>query len=117
MSPAVPSAAEIPDAVWGALNDASRRQILDSLRMRPQTTSELVLQFEMSRFGVMKHLRILESAGLVISEKRGRIRTNHLNPVPLQQMYRRWIAPFERLPADRLLRLKQLSEQQKEASQ
>ena len=108
---------ELPDAIWGALNDSSRRQMLDRLRAGPLTTSELAGQFDMSRFGVMKHLRVLEAAGLVVSEKRGRTRTNHLNPVPLQQIYRRWIAPFERLPADRLLRVKQLSEQQQEASQ
>lgn len=107
----------VPDAVWGALNDPTRRQILDWLRESPLTTGEICDRVEMTRFGVMKHLKVLEQAGLVFAEKRGRSRINHLNPVPLQQIYRRWIAPFEALPADRLLAVKQLSEQRKEARQ
>jgi DNA-binding transcriptional ArsR family regulator len=62
----------------------------------------------------MKHLNILEKSGLVIVERRGRERMNHLNPVPLQQIYRRWIKPFEQISADRMLRLKALVENQKE---
>lgn len=100
----------IPDnAIWSALNDPSRRQILDMLRISPMTTGEICEYFEFTRFAVMKHLKLLEKAGLVISAKSGRERTNHLNPVPLQEMYRRWIKPFEQLPADRLLRLKKLA--------
>jgi DNA-binding transcriptional ArsR family regulator len=98
------------DAVWGAMNDESRRRMLDLMRKTSMTTSEICSHFAFSRFAVMKHLKILENAGLVIVERRGRERINHLNPLPLQQIYRRWIEPFEKVPADRLLRLKVLVE-------
>lgn len=65
----------------------------------------------------MKHLKLLEDAGLVLSEKRGRTRLNYLNPLPLQRIYRRWIAPLEALPADRLLAIKRLTEMKREACQ
>ena len=100
----------INDAVWSALNDASRRKILDMLREKSMTTNELCLNFEFSRFAVMKHLKCLQKGGLIIVERRGRERVNHLNPIPLQTMYRRWIRPFEQLPADRLIRLKAIAE-------
>ena len=107
--------ADIDDGlVWRALSDPSRRRILDLLRRRPMTTGELCLEFDFSRFAVMKHLNALESAHLVLVERRGRERFNHLNPVPIQAIHRRWIRPFEQLPADRLLKLKALVEQRKE---
>lgn len=105
-----PSEAEIDDAVWAALNDASRRTILDLLRKKSMTTNELCAHFEFSRFAVMKHLKTLQKGGLIMIERRGRERINHLNPVPLQTMYRRWIRPFEHIPADRLIRLKTIAE-------
>jgi DNA-binding transcriptional ArsR family regulator len=74
------------------------------------TTNELCEHFDFSRFAVMKHLKILHSGGLIVIERRGRERLNHLNPVPLQMMYRRWIKPFEDIPADRLLRIKAIAE-------
>jgi DNA-binding transcriptional ArsR family regulator len=80
--------------------------MLDRLRQRPLTTGELADGFEFTRFAVMKHLAVLVEAGLVTVERRGRERWNHLNPVPIQDIYRRWIRPFEATPADRLLRLK-----------
>ena len=98
----------INDAVWAALSDASRRRILDLLRKKSMITSELCECFEFSRFAVMKHLKTLQKGGLIVVERRGRERINHLNPIPLQTMYRRWIRPFEQIPADRLLRLKSL---------
>ena len=98
------------DLVWRALGDPSRRRILDLLRERPHTTGELCSHFDSTRFAVMKHLKVLEGAGLVLVERRGRERFNHINPVPIQQIYRRWLRPFEALPADRLLRIKQLAE-------
>lgn len=98
------------DRVWRALGDPSRRLILDRLRERPHTTGELCGYFESSRFAVMKHLKVLEAAGLVLIERRGRERLNHINPVPIQRIYRRWIRPFEALPADRLLAIKRLAE-------
>ena len=98
------------DAVWSAMNDASRRKMLDLLRTRPMTTNTLCKHFDFSRFAVMKHLNVLDRAGLIVVERKGRERLNHLNPAPLQAVYRRWIKPLEKLPADRLLRLKELAE-------
>lgn len=105
----------ISDAVWNALADASRRKLLDLLRKKSMTTNQLCEFFEFSRFAVMKHLTCLEKAGLIVVERRGRERINHLNPMPLQTMYRRWIRPFEQLPADRLLRVQLLAESPEES--
>lgn len=99
------------DAIWKALADATRRTILDELREGPRTTGDLCALFAMTRFGVMKHLQALESAGLIVVERRGRERWNHLNPVPIREIYRRWIRPFEEETADRMLRLKRTVEQ------
>lgn len=104
------------DAVWRALSDPSRRSILDLLRERPMTTGELCGFFDFSRFAVMKHLKVLESAGLIVIERRGRERINHLNPIPIQAIHRRWIRPFEQLGADRMLRIKAIAEDHKEES-
>ena len=93
------------EAVWRALADPSRRRILDLLRERPLTTGQLAGCFELSRYGVMKHLAILHAAGLVVIERRGRERLNHLDPLPLQRVVRRWVRPFEAAAADRVLRL------------
>ncbi len=111
-APSRPRSAD--DLVWRALSDPSRRLILDRLRERPHTTGELCRYFESTRFAVMKHLKLLEAAGLVLVERRGRERFNHINPVPIQEIYRRWIRPFEALPADRLLRIKRLAEAREE---
>lgn len=101
--------------VWKALADVTRRAILDQLRDGPRTTGDLSESFAMSRFGVMKHLRILEEAGLVTVRRDGRKRWNHLNPMPIHEIYRRWIRPFETTAADRLLRLKLHAESHPEA--
>lgn len=100
----------LDDAVWSSLNDRSRRTMLDLLRVDSMTTGQLCEHFETSRFAVMKHLKALHKAGLIIVERRGRERINHLNPVPIQMIYRRWIQPFEQLPADRMLQLKKFAE-------
>ena len=110
MTPARPLRGAQRDAVWKALADPTRRTVLDELRRGPRTTGDLCSLFEMTRFGVMKHLRILEEAGLVLVERKGRERWTHLNPVPIRQIYRRWIRPFEEEPSDRLLRLKRVAE-------
>ena len=94
-------------AVWRALADPSRRRILDLLRDRPRTTGELASCFEFTRYAVMKHLKQLHDAGLILVERRGRERYNHLNSVPLQRIVRRWVQPFEAQAADRLLRLEE----------
>ena len=96
--------------MWRALADPTRRRILDLLRKRPRTTGELVTEFETTRFAVMKHLKVLALAELVLVERRGRERWNHLNPVPIQRIHRRWMRPFEEEPADALLRLKARAE-------
>lgn len=81
--------------VWRALADPTRRRMLDLLRERPRTTGELDAAFEVSRYAVMKHLTVLEQAGLVRVRRRGRQRWNHLDPVPIQRVYERWIRPYE----------------------
>lgn len=99
--------------MWKALADASRREILDRLREGPKTTGWLAERFEMSRFGVMKHLDVLLEAGLISVERRGRERWNHLNPVPMRQAYERWMAPYAEQAAVTALRLKDAVEAKK----
>ncbi len=96
------------DRVFKALGDPTRRAILDLLRDGPKSTTEIVGEFpEMTRFGVMKHLGLLEDAGLVVSRKDGRTRWNHLNAVPLRMIYERWVSKYEDQWAGSLVRLKQ----------
>ena len=85
------------DAVFKALADPTRRHLLDRLFEHDgRTLTELESELEMTRFGVMKHLRVLEEAGLVVRRKSGRESLHFLNPVPLQEIYDRWIRKFER---------------------
>lgn len=101
--------------IWKALADPTRRQILDLLKERPRTTGELCDAFEeLSRFAVMKHLGVLEDAELVFVRPHGRERWNHLNVVPLQTIYERWLRPYEARWASSLLNLKQLIEEKGE---
>lgn len=93
--------------MWQALADPTRRSILDLLRRRPRTTGELTERFEMTRFAVMKHLAVLVDAGLVLAERRGRERLNHLDPAPIQEISRRWLMPFARHPMGQMRRVKQ----------
>ncbi len=96
------------DVVWKGLSNPTRRAILDVLTDGPQSTGALARQFpELSRFAVMQHLRVLEEGGLVIRQKVGRETQNHLNPVPIQQIYRRWVARFQQPWAEALVSLKQ----------
>ncbi|MFN8454473.1 MAG: helix-turn-helix domain-containing protein [Anaerolineae bacterium] len=100
--------------IWKALSDPTRRTILDLLKERPRTTGELCAAFdELSRFAVMKHLSVLAEAELVIVRPNGRERWNHLNAVPLQQIYERWLRPYEARWASTLLQLKQYLEEPK----
>jgi DNA-binding transcriptional ArsR family regulator len=93
--------------VWKALSDPTRRRILDLIRDEPRTTGWLAEQFPaLSRFAVMKHLGVLEGAGLVLVRRRGRERWNYLNAVPLRQIYERWMGPYAELWSSSLLRLK-----------
>jgi DNA-binding transcriptional ArsR family regulator/uncharacterized protein YndB with AHSA1/START domain len=96
--------------VWKALSDPGRRKILDYLKERPRTTGEICALFDVSRFAVMKHLTVLEESGLVVVRRSGRERWNHLNAVPLQQIYERWLRPYEAQWASSLLQLKQFVE-------
>ena len=79
------------DLIFKALADTTRRFLLDLLFARDgQTLTELESELEMSRFGVMKHLRVLERAGLVVTRKSGREKLHFLNPVPIRGIYDRW---------------------------
>jgi DNA-binding transcriptional ArsR family regulator/uncharacterized protein YndB with AHSA1/START domain len=103
-------------AVWKALADPTRRAILDLLRDRARTTGELSAAFpEVSRFAVMKHLGVLEKAGLLVVRRQGRERWNHLNGVPLRAAYERWMRPYSDRWAESLLRLKDTAERQEGA--
>jgi uncharacterized protein YndB with AHSA1/START domain/DNA-binding transcriptional ArsR family regulator len=83
------------DLVFKALSDATRRSLLDELFRRDgQTLSELDGRFTMTRFGVMKHLRLLEEAGLVVTKKRGREKFHYLNPVPIRLVHDRWVSKY-----------------------
>lgn len=94
------------DLVWKALADPTRRAILDLVRDRPRTTGDLAESFPaLTRFGVMKHLDVLEQAELVVVRRRGRERWNYLNGVPLRAAYERWMRPYADQWADSLLRL------------
>lgn len=85
------------DAVFRALADASRRELLDRLRAENgQTLSELCARLDMTRQAVSKHLTLLEEANLVATVKRGREKLHYLNPVPIHEIGERWIAKFER---------------------
>lgn len=95
------------DDVFKALADPHRREILDRLRENNgQTLSELAAPLEMSRQAVTKHLLILEKANLVSTVFRGREKLHYLNPVPLHEISRRWIQPFESARLESLHQLK-----------
>jgi DNA-binding transcriptional ArsR family regulator len=84
------------DAVFKALSDRARRVLLDALRADDgQTLGELCrLLPEMTRFGVMKHLAVLEQAGLVVTQRVGRSKFHYLNPVPIREIHDRWITKY-----------------------
>jgi len=96
------------DKVFKALADASRRQLLDRLRKKNGLTlSELCEKHTMSRQAVTKHLGLLEAANLVATVKRGREKLHYLNPVPINEIYMRWIGRFEQERLSALHNLKQ----------
>jgi len=85
------------DAVFKALADESRRKLLDKLYQSDgQTLSELCQHLDMSRQAVTKHLVLLEKANLVATVWRGREKLHYLNPVPLHEIYERWIGKYDR---------------------
>lgn len=96
------------DEVFQALADPTRRSLLDELyREDGQTLSALEARLPMTRFGVMKHLRILEEAGLIITQKRGREKLHFLNAVPIRLVHDRWVSKFAEPWAATLSNLKQ----------
>ncbi|MGH9187714.1 MAG: ArsR/SmtB family transcription factor, partial [Acidimicrobiales bacterium] len=83
------------DAAFRALSDPTRRSLLDELfREDGQTLSALEVRFSMTRFGVMKHLKQLEEAGLVVTKRRGREKLHFLNPVPIRLVHDRWVSKY-----------------------
>ena len=95
------------DRVFRALADPTRRLLLDRLFERDgRTLTELESELEMTRFGVMKHLRVLEEAGLVATRKRGREKLHFLNPVPIRLIHDRWIDKYRERRVSALADLK-----------
>ena len=95
------------DVVFAALAHPVRRKILDVIKERPGCGVHDVCDFfEMSRIGVMKHLRVLEQAQLVYSEKAGRVRKLYFNAVPIQMIYDRWTTEFSAYWASALTQIK-----------
>jgi DNA-binding transcriptional ArsR family regulator len=83
------------DLVFRALADPTRRHLLDRLlRHDGATLTELASELEMTRFGVMKHLRVLEEAGLIVTRRSGRQKLHFLNPVPIRLIHDRWIDKY-----------------------
>src|ERR1700737_1909497 len=81
--------------VFKALADASRRKLLDRLFKRDgQTLGELCERVDMTRFGVMKHLRVLEEAGLLVTRRQGREKLHYLNPMPIRLVHDRWVSKY-----------------------
>jgi DNA-binding transcriptional ArsR family regulator len=96
------------DKVFKALADASRRQLLDRLRRNNGLTlGDLCEGHDMSRQAVTKHLALLEAANLVVTQWRGREKLHYLNPVPIHDIYVRWIDRFEKGRLQALHNLKQ----------
>jgi DNA-binding transcriptional ArsR family regulator len=96
------------DKVFKALADASRRRLLDRLRKDAGLTlNELCRGHDMSRQAVTKHLVLLEEASLVVAKKHGREKLHYLNPVPISEIYMRWIGKFEEGRMAALYNLKQ----------
>jgi DNA-binding transcriptional ArsR family regulator len=104
------------DLVFKALGDSSRRFLLDLLHARDgQTLGELEWELEMTRFGVMKHLKVLEEAGLVITRWRGREKLHFLNAVPIRLIHDRWIDKYREHELSALADLKQSLEKNTES--
>ena len=100
------------DTIFQALGHSSRRKILDVRKASPgSSVGDVCTHFDMSRVGVMKHLRLLEEAGLVISEKRGRVRRLYLNVAPIQLIHDRWTTEYSRFWGAEMTRVKYAAEQ------
>jgi DNA-binding transcriptional ArsR family regulator len=103
------------DRVFKALADPTRRLLLDRLFTRDgRTLSDLESEVEMTRFGVMKHLKVLEEAGLVVTRRSGREKLHFLNPVPIRLIHDRWIDKYTERRVAALTDLKTELEQEQE---
>jgi DNA-binding transcriptional ArsR family regulator len=101
------SSNEESDRVFKALSASIRRDILDALKDKPQTTGQLCARFPaLDRCTVMQHLKVLEGADLVIVKREGRERWNHLNPLPIKHIHDRWIGAYACRAVEMLDRLK-----------
>jgi DNA-binding transcriptional ArsR family regulator len=101
------------DEVFKALADPTRRGLLDELfKQDGQTLGALEERVPMSRFGVMKHLKVLEEAGLVTTRKRGREKLHFLNPVPIRLIEERWVSKYAEPWASALTELKREIEEE-----
>lgn len=97
--------------LFKAMNHEIRREILDLLKEGRKTTGELDAAFPtVTRYAVMKHLKILEEANLVLIRREGRMRYNYLNVVPLQQLYERWVTKYQGESASSLIQFKNIVE-------
>ena len=95
------------DLILKALANFRRREILDLLKDRSRTTGELVEHFkQLDRCTVMQHLRALEKADLVLVKREGRLRWNYINPLPIKELYDRWIGGYADNAVDLLARMK-----------
>lgn len=96
------------DKIFKALADARRREILDLLKNAPRTTGELCDHFadSLDRCTVMQHIGVLEKADLILVEREGRTRWNHLNAAPFREIHDRWISPYASTAVDLLMKLK-----------
>jgi DNA-binding transcriptional ArsR family regulator len=100
------------DRVFKALADPTRRFLLDRLYAREgRTLTELESELEMTRFGVMKHLRVLQDAGLVVARRSGREKLHFLNPVPIRLIHNRWIDKYTERQVSALANLKNTLEE------
>lgn len=103
----MPDDDDLLHAVFRALADPTRRYLLDLLFERDgRTLTELESELEMTRFGVMKHLKVLEDASLVVTRKQGREKLHFLNPVPIRMVHDRWIDKYTERRVTALLDLK-----------
>jgi DNA-binding transcriptional ArsR family regulator len=106
------------ETVWRALASPHRRKLLDLLKDGPRTTGQLCRGLaDLSRFAVMQHLSVLEGAGLVLVRRDGRNRFNYLNPVPIRQLYERWMRSHSSIAAETALHLKRYAESTNEVAQ
>lgn len=101
------SSGDDSDRIFKALSDRRRRAILDALKDGPRTTGQLVALFpQIDRTTVLQHMRVLEAAGLIIAERRGRERWNHLNALPIKDIHDRWIGDYARNAVGLMARLR-----------